>query len=49
VQSLNSFLTSRTLKATGVFGRRMGLEELIARILRDPREKAEAMSGMQSR
>jgi hypothetical chaperone protein len=45
VQSLKSFLTSRTLKTTDVFGRRMSLEELIARILRDLREKAEAQFG----
>jgi hypothetical chaperone protein len=40
VQSLKSFLTSRTLKSTDVFGRRMTIEDLIARILRDLREKA---------
>jgi len=45
IQSLKSFLTSRTLKSTEVFGRRMTLEELIARILRDLREKAEAQFG----
>jgi hypothetical chaperone protein len=45
VQSLKSFLTSRSLKTTDVFGRRMSLEELIARILRDLREKAEAQFG----
>jgi hypothetical chaperone protein len=45
VQSLKSFLTSRTLKTTDVFGRRMSLEDLIARILRDLREKAEAQFG----
>jgi hypothetical chaperone protein len=45
VQSLKSFLTSRTLKTTDVFGRRMSIEELIARILRDLREKAEAQFG----
>jgi hypothetical chaperone protein len=42
VQSLKSFLTSRSLKSTNVFGRQVRLEELIARILRDLREKAEA-------
>jgi hypothetical chaperone protein len=46
VQSLKSFLTSRSLKSTDVFGRRMTLEALIARILRDLREKAEAQFGM---
>lgn len=45
VQSLKSFLTSRSLKTTDVFGRRVSLEELIARILRDLREKAEAQFG----
>ncbi len=45
VQSLKSFLSSRTLKGTEVFGRRMSLEDLIARILRDLREKAEAQFG----
>jgi hypothetical chaperone protein len=45
VQSLKSFLTSRTLKSTDVFGRRMSLEELIARILRDLRDKAEVQFG----
>ncbi len=45
VQSLKSFLSSRGLKATDVFGRRMTLEELISRILRDLREKAEAYFG----
>lgn len=45
VQSLKSFLASRTLKGTEVFGRRMTLEDLIARILRDLREKAEARYG----
>jgi hypothetical chaperone protein len=42
VQSLKSFLTSRSLKSTDVFGRRLTLEDLIARILRDLRQKAEA-------
>jgi hypothetical chaperone protein len=45
VQSLKSFLSSRTLKGTEVFGRRMTLEDLIARILRDLREKTEARYG----
>ena len=45
MQSLKSFLTSRGLKSTEVFGRRMTLESLIARILRDLREKAEAQFG----
>ena len=41
IQSLKSFLSSRTLQSTEVFGRRYTLEDLIARILRDLREKAE--------
>ncbi len=45
VQSLKSFLTSRTLQTTEVFGRRMKLEDLIARILRDLREKASEQFG----
>jgi hypothetical chaperone protein len=46
IQSLKSFLTSRSLKSTDVFGRRMTVEDLIARILRDLREKAETQFGM---
>jgi len=46
IQSLKSFLSSRGLKATDVFGRRMTLEDLISRILRDVREKAEAQFGL---
>lgn len=45
IQSLKSFLTNRTLKSTEVFGRRITLQELIARILRDLRQKAEAQFG----
>jgi hypothetical chaperone protein len=45
VQSLKSFLSSRTLKSTDVYGRRMTVEDLIARILRDLREKAEVQFG----
>ncbi|MES1256920.1 MAG: Hsp70 family protein [Acidobacteriota bacterium] len=41
IQSLKSFLSSESLRSTEVFGRRRTLEELIARILRDLREKAE--------
>jgi hypothetical chaperone protein len=41
VQSLKSFLSSRNFHSTEVFGRRYTLEDLIARILRDLREKAE--------
>jgi hypothetical chaperone protein len=46
IQSLKSFLTSRSLKSTEVFGRRMSLEDLIARILRDLREQSEMQFGM---
>src|SRR5580704_1035073 len=46
IQSLKSFLTSRTLQTTEVFGRRVSIEDLIARILRDLREKAEKQFGM---
>ena len=45
IQSLKSFLSSRSLNSTEVFGRRMTLQDLIARILRDLREKAEAHFG----
>jgi hypothetical chaperone protein len=41
IQSLKSFLTSRTLQSTEIFGRRLTVEDLIARILRDLREEAE--------
>ncbi len=46
IQSLKSFLTSRTLETTEVFGRRVAIEDLIARILRDLREKAEEQFGV---
>jgi len=46
IQSLKSFLTSRTLQSTEVFGRRFTIEDLIARILRDLREKAEHQFGL---
>jgi hypothetical chaperone protein len=45
VQSLKSFLTSRSLQTTDVFGRRIKLEELIARILADIRAAAETQFG----
>jgi len=45
VQSLKSFLSSRNFHSTEVFGRRYTLEDLIARILRDLREKAEHQFG----
>jgi hypothetical chaperone protein len=49
VQSLKSFLTSRSLQTTEVFGRHFRLEELIARILADIRIAAEAQLGSISR
>jgi hypothetical chaperone protein len=39
-------LTSRTLQTTEIFGRRVAIEDLIARILRDLREKAEQQFGV---
>jgi hypothetical chaperone protein len=49
IQSLKSFLSSRTLHGTEVFGRRYTLEDLIARILRDLREKAKHQFGIDIR
>lgn len=49
VQSLKSFLSSRSLQTTEVFGRRMKLEDLIARILRDILEAAREGFGEISR
>jgi hypothetical chaperone protein len=49
IQSLKSFLSSRNLHSTEVFGRRLTLEDLIARILRDLREKAEHQFGIKIR
>jgi hypothetical chaperone protein len=46
IQSLKSFLSSRNLHGTEVFGRRYTIEDLIARILRDLREKAEHQFGI---
>jgi hypothetical chaperone protein len=45
IQSLKSFLASRSLKTTEVFGRRFQLETLIARIVRDIRIRAEQQFG----
>ena len=45
IQSLKSYLTSRTLTGTEVFGRRYSVEELIARILTDLRVNAERQFG----
>jgi hypothetical chaperone protein len=49
IQSLKSFLSSRNLQSTEVFGRRHTIEDLIARILRDLREKAEDQFGVRIR
>ena len=49
IQSLKSFLSSRTLHGTDVFGRRYTLEDLIAKILRDLRDKAELQFGIKIR
>ena len=49
IQSLKSFLSARTLQSTEVFGRRMRLEDLIARILRDLREAASRQFGFDLR
>ena len=45
IQSLKSFLTSRTLKSTEVFGRQQTLEDLVSVILRDIRQAAELQFG----
>ena len=49
IQSLKSFLSSRSLRTTDVFGRRHTLEELIARIVKDLRVKAEEQFGIEIR
>jgi hypothetical chaperone protein len=46
MQSLKSFLSSRSLQTTDVFGRRHTVISLIARILRDLREQAENQFGI---
>ena len=46
VQSLKSYLPSRSLTGTEVFGRRYTLEDLLARIIRDLRTGAEAAFGV---
>jgi hypothetical chaperone protein len=45
IQSLKSYLTSRTLTGTEVFGRRYSIEDLISRILTDLRLRAEQQFG----
>ncbi len=49
IQSLKSFLSSRSLQSTEVFGRRLTLGDLIARILRDLRQGAEHQFGVSIR
>jgi hypothetical chaperone protein len=46
IQSLKSFLSNRNLQTTDVFGHKYKLEDLIARILRDLREKASSQFGV---
>ncbi len=46
IQSLKSFLASRTFQSTEIFGKRFTVEDLIARILRDLREEAERQFGV---
>jgi hypothetical chaperone protein len=46
IQSLKSFLPSRTLTGTEVFGRRYTLEELVSCMLSDLREHAEQQFGV---
>ena len=45
MQSLKSFLSSKSLLTTEVFGRRYSLEELISRIVKDLHKKAEEQFG----
>jgi hypothetical chaperone protein len=45
IQSLKSYLSSRTLTGTEVFGRRYSIEDLISRILTDLRLRAEQQFG----
>jgi hypothetical chaperone protein len=45
IQSLKSYLSSRTLTGTEVFGKTQLLEDLVARILADLRKQAEAYFG----
>ncbi len=45
IQSLKSYLPSRTLTGTGIFGRQYKFEDLVGRILSDLREQAERQCG----
>jgi len=49
IQSLKSYLTSRTLTGTEVFGKRYSVEDLISRILTDQRLRAEQQFGQHIR
>jgi hypothetical chaperone protein len=49
IQSLKSFLASRNLQSTEIFGRRFQLEDLVANVLRDIRVKAEQQFRSHSR
>jgi hypothetical chaperone protein len=49
IQSLKSHLPNASLRGTEVFGRRYTVEDLIARIIRDLREKAERQFGIEIR
>jgi hypothetical chaperone protein len=49
IQSLKSYLSSRTLTGTEVFGRRYSVEDLISRILTDLRLRAEQQFGQRIR
>jgi hypothetical chaperone protein len=46
IQSLKSWLASRTLSGTEIFGRRYTIEELISRMLSDLREHTERQFGV---
>ncbi len=45
IQSLKSFLSSRSLQTTEIFGRRFQLEDLVANVVRDIRIAAEKQFG----
>src|SRR6202789_3928233 len=45
IQSLKSYLPSRSLTGTGIFGRQYTFEDLVGRILSDLREQAERQFG----
>jgi len=45
IQSLKSYLPSRTLTGTSIFGRQYKFEDLVGRILSDLRERAEQQFG----